>query len=58
MEEKNVFKMSAVAFINVPVYDEISVKNIIEMVKEDQLASSYLPDQETQRLSCSGRTTS
>ena len=35
MEEKNVFKMSAVAFINVPVYDEISVKNIIEMVKED-----------------------
>ena len=45
MEEKNVFKMSAVAFINVPVYDEISAKNIVEMAKGDKIASSYLPDE-------------
>ena len=37
--------MTSVSFINVPVYDEISVKSIIEMVKDDKIARSFLPDE-------------
>ena len=44
-EDKKAFKLSFVSFINVPVLDEISVKNIMEMVKNDELVCSYLPDE-------------
>ena len=45
MEEKQVFKMNQVNFINVPVFDEISVKNFIDMIKEDKVARDYFPDE-------------
>ena len=45
MEEKQVFKMSQVNFINVPVFDEISVKNFVDMIKEDNVAREYFPDE-------------
>ena len=45
MEEKRALKLNHVSFINVPVFDEVSVKNLIEMVRNDQLVCSYLPDE-------------
>ena len=44
-EDKKAFKLSFVSFINVPVLDEISVKNIMEMVRNDEVVCSYLPDE-------------
>ena len=45
MEEKKALKLNHVSFINVPVFDEVSVKNLIEMVRNDKLVCSYLPDE-------------
>ena len=45
MEEKKALKLNHVSFINVPVFDEVSVKNLMNMVHNDQLACSYLPDE-------------
>ena len=45
MEDKKALKLNHVSFINVPVFDEVSVKNLIDMVKNDKLVCSYLPDE-------------
>ena len=45
MDEKKALKLSHVSWINVPVFDEVSVKNLVEMIRNDKLICSYLPDE-------------
>ena len=41
---KNLFKLKDVKFINVPLYDELSVKRFWPMMQEDEEFMKYLPD--------------
>jgi hypothetical protein len=34
--EKTLLKLTAVNFIKVPIYEELSVKKVIEMIKEEE----------------------
>ena len=36
--------MSEVRFINVPKYPELGVRNIMALVKDDDILARYLPD--------------
>ena len=47
--DKGVFHISEIAFINVPKCPEISVKVIAEMVKDDEETMFYLPSNITKK---------
>ena len=44
-EDKKAFKLSLVSFVNLPVLDELSVKNMMDMVRSDPIICEYLPDE-------------
>jgi hypothetical protein len=39
------FKIGQINFIIVPIYEELSVKKILDMVKNESELISYLPDE-------------
>jgi hypothetical protein len=39
------FKIGQINFIIVPIYEELSVKKILDMVKNESEIISYLPDE-------------
>ena len=41
---KSLFKINDVRWINVPKYDELSVKNLFPRLKDDEKFMKYLPD--------------
>ena len=43
-ERKKLMKLADVKLVVVPKYDEISVKNIWPMIKEDPVLMQYFPD--------------
>ena len=43
-EDKQLLKMSEVKQVNIPKFDELSVKNLFPKFKEDADVMSYLPD--------------
>ena len=43
-DRKRLFKMSDVKFVNVPKYDELSVKNVWPMIKKDWNLMHYFPN--------------
>ena len=43
-EEKDLLKLSDVRWINVPLFDELSVINIWPMMKEDKQIKMYFPN--------------
>jgi len=42
-EEKELFELKEVSFINVPLFDELSVIKLWPMTKEDKLFMKYFP---------------
>ena len=44
-DEKKIFSMAEIRPINVPKYDELSVKNIYPSIKDDAELMQYFPDQ-------------
>jgi len=44
-DEKKLLKMSEVKHVNVPMYDELSVKNLWPIVKADEEVMMYLPNE-------------
>ena len=43
-EEKKVFKRTEIKTIKIPMFDELSVKNLWDEVKDDPKVMAYLPD--------------
>jgi hypothetical protein len=43
--EKILFKVNDVSYIIVPIYEEISVPKVLNMVKDDVDIQSYFPDE-------------
>ena len=44
VEEKDLLELKEVSWINVPLFDELSVINIWPMTKEDKQIKKYFPD--------------
>ena len=42
--EKSLMKMSELKAVNVPKYDELSVKQVYPMIKQDPKVHKYFPD--------------
>ena len=43
-EKKSLIKLKDVIFVNVPKYDELSVKNVYPMIQQDKDLMMYFPD--------------
>ena len=43
-DRKKAFKVTEVTYINVPLWDELSVSNMLQMIGEDDDARAYFPD--------------
>ena len=43
-EEKNLFSLFEVKYVNVPHYDELSVKRFWPILREDETLMKYMPD--------------
>jgi hypothetical protein len=43
-ERKSLFRMDQVKAINVPMYDELSIKNLLPMMMEEPMFRTYVPD--------------
>ena len=43
-DEKKLLKLSELRVVNVPKYDELSVKNVFQNLKEDKEFMQYFPD--------------
>ena len=43
-EEKTLFKLSEVSYVNVPLYDELSVRKLYPIHQNDERVMRYLPD--------------
>jgi hypothetical protein len=42
--EKSAFKLKEVNFVKIPLWPELGVKKLVEMVKDDVKVCKYLPD--------------
>ena len=43
-ERKSLFRMVDVKWINVPLYDELSIKNLMPMMMQEPAFRAYMPD--------------
>ena len=43
-EEKNLFHLDEVKYVNMPKYDELSVRKFYSMLMQDETFAKYLPD--------------
>ena len=50
--KKKLLKMHQVRFINAPLFDEISVKNLYDDVKQQPLVRDYFPDELPKGCQC------
>ena len=50
MGDKKAYKVTDVKHINVPKLDELGIKSLMAMMKDDDLIRQYLPDEYYKKL--------